>query len=94
MSYVLEKDNDKGNLVENWIPYKPMEFEKGDMPLRQEQLGLRVRECKQTLDLLSKLNDGVNVDHVLHSTMNFDLFKVYCNIQMEVYECNFDVLKF
>lgn len=78
MTYTLEKEpNAKGGLVEKWIPYKPMQFEKDDMPLRQEQLQIRTRECSQTLDLLFKLDEGVELEHILHSPMNLGAFKVF-----------------
>lgn len=76
MSYFLDKNNENGELMEKWVPYKPMEFEKGDMPLRQEQLSIRTRECKQTLDFLIKLNDGAKVENIIQSTMNLEIFKV------------------
>ncbi|XP_057378526.1 platelet-activating factor acetylhydrolase-like [Daphnia carinata] len=76
MTYSLEKEpNAKGGLVEKWIPYKPMQFEKDDMPLRQEQLQIRTRECSQALDLLYKLDEGVELEHVLYSSMNLGAFK-------------------
>ncbi|XP_046462785.1 platelet-activating factor acetylhydrolase-like [Daphnia pulex] len=54
MTYSLETEqNSKGGLVESWIPYKLMQFEKDDMPFRQEQLEIRTRECSQSLDYLS-----------------------------------------
>ncbi len=76
MSYTLEKEDNKEDLVEKWIPYKPMQFEKEDMPLRQEQLLHRIRECQLTLDFLLKLNEGADVEHLLHSTMDLGKFKV------------------
>jgi hypothetical protein len=78
MTYSLETEqNSKGGLVESWIPYVPMQFEKDDMPFRQEQLQIRTRECSQTLDLLLKLNDGVDIKHVLQSTVDLGMFKVF-----------------
>ena len=78
MTYTLEREQmDEGrDLVERWIPYKSMQFERNDMPSRQGQLQIRSRECSQTLDLLSNLNDGIQVQHLLHSTMDLDIFKV------------------
>nr|CAH0098329.1 unnamed protein product [Daphnia galeata] len=77
MTYTLEREQmDEGrNFVERWIPYKSMQFERNDMPSRQEQLQIRTRECSQTLDLLANLNDGIQVQHLLHSTMDLDIFK-------------------
>jgi platelet-activating factor acetylhydrolase len=78
MTYTLEREQmDEGrNFVERWIPYKSMQFERNDMPSRQEQLQIRTRECSQTLDLLANLNDGIQVQHLLHSTMDLDIFNV------------------
>lgn len=76
MSYTLEKDDTSDELVQKWVPYKAMDFEKDDMPLRQEQLSLRIRECQQTLNFLFKLNEGNDVGQILHSTLNLGLFKV------------------
>ena len=78
MTYSLETEqNSKGGLVESWIPYVPMQFEKDDMPFRQEQLQIRTRECSQTLDLLSKLNDGSEIEHIQQPSMDLSIFKVY-----------------
>lgn len=78
MSYTLEREQSirGGGLVERWIPYRPLPFERNDMPSRREQLEIRTRECTQTLDLLARLNDGVQVQHLLHSTMDLVIFKV------------------
>lgn len=76
MSYSLEKDENSEELVKKWIPYKAMDFEKDDMPLRQEQLSLRIRECQQTLNFLDKLNKGNDVGPVLLSTLSLEHFKV------------------
>jgi hypothetical protein len=75
MSYHLNKDEEKG-YTEEWIPYKPMVFEKEDMTLRQTQLQIRVGECQKTLDLLHALNNGVAIDHLIHSTIDLLNFKV------------------
>ncbi|XP_046455783.1 platelet-activating factor acetylhydrolase-like isoform X1 [Daphnia pulex] len=76
MSYTLEREQSiRGGLVERWIPYRPLPFERNDMPSRREQLEIRTRECTQTLDLLARLNDGVQVQHLLHSTMDLAIFK-------------------
>lgn len=76
MSYTLEKEDGKEDLVEKWIPYKPLQFEKDDFAVRQAQLLHRIGECRQTLDFLFKLNEGADVEHVLHSTMDSRKFKV------------------
>nr|CAH0098331.1 unnamed protein product [Daphnia galeata] len=85
MTYSLETEqNSKGGLVESWIPYVPMQFEKDDMPFRQEQLQIRTRECSQTLDLLLKLNDGVDIKHVLQSTVDLGMFKGVMDLSIPV----------
>ena len=86
MTYSLETEqNSKGGLVESWIPYKLMQFEKDDMPFRQEQLEIRTRECSQTLDLL-KLNDGADIKHVLQATVDLGMFKVRYSSPKRHYE--------
>ena len=75
MSYHLNKDEEKG-YTEEWIPYKPMVFEKEDMSLRQTQLQHRVGECQKTLDLLHALNHGAAIENLIHSTMDLLNFKV------------------
>nr|CAH0098330.1 unnamed protein product [Daphnia galeata] len=76
MSYTLEKDqSDETNYVEKWIPYKLLPFEKDDMLFRHEQLLIRTRECSQTLDLLSKLNDGSEIEHIQQPSMDLSIFK-------------------
>lgn len=74
MSYHLNKDEEKG-YTEEWIPYKPMVFEKEDMSLRQTQLQHRVGECQKTLDLLHALNHGAAIENLIHSTMDLLNFK-------------------
>lgn len=76
LSYSLVKDSSKDEYMEEWVYYKPMEFQKEDMPLRQEQLQHRIRECQRTLDILTKLNKGTDIDHVLHSKIDLSSFKV------------------
>lgn len=76
LSYVLEKD-DTGNSKEKWIPYKPSISDEVDLPLRREQLNVRVRESQQTLDFLFKLNNGnFEEESVLFSSVDIGLFKV------------------
>ena len=78
MSYTLEKDqSDETSYVEKWIPYKLLPFEKDDSIFRHEQLLIRTRECSQTLDLLSKLNDGCEIEHIQQPSMDLSIFKVY-----------------
>ena len=77
MSYTLEREQSSGGLVERWIPYRALPFERNDMASRQEQLTIRTRECTQTLDLLARLNDGVHVQHLLQCTMDLAMFKVF-----------------
>lgn len=74
MSFSIEKGQNKGPLTK-WIPYQPMQFEKDDMPLRQQQLQIRMRECSQTLDLLFKLNGGAELEYISQSSMNLASFK-------------------
>ena len=76
MSYHLNKDEEKGSHTEEWIPYRPMEFEKEDMSMRQTQLQMRIEECKKTLDLLHTLNDGIALEHLIHSTIDLINLKV------------------
>ena len=81
MSYNLVTDPEKksNTSVEDWIHYKPMEFEKEDMPLRQEQLQLRIRECQRALDNLLKINEGAEdiMQHLTLSSMDLSSFKVF-----------------
>lgn len=76
LSYVLEKD-DTGNSKEKWIPYKPSISDEIDLPLRREQLKVRIRESQQTLDFLFKLNNGdLEEERILFSSIDIGLFKV------------------
>ena len=76
MSYHLIREQDKDHWVEDWIPYKPMQFKDEDMPIRKEQLLHRIGECQRTLDLLSQLGEGANIQHVLQSSTDLTKFKV------------------
>ena len=78
MSYSLERDQSNEEiLIEKWIPFKPLSFETDEMPFRQEQLQIRTRECVQTLDLLSKLNEGSPIENILQPTaIDLAMFKV------------------
>lgn len=78
MSYSLEKEQSKESYAEKWIPYKPLSFEMDEMPLRHEQLQIRTRECVQTLDLLSKLNQGSDIENIQQPAMDLAMFKVTC----------------
>jgi len=47
------------------------------MSLRQEQLGMRIRECQAVLDNLQKINEGEDIgQHVLLSSIDLKSFKV------------------
>ncbi|XP_057378065.1 platelet-activating factor acetylhydrolase-like [Daphnia carinata] len=81
MSYSIDKEANKGPLMK-WIPYKPMQFEKDDMPLRQQQLQIRIGECSQTLDLLFKLNEGT--EHTPQSSVNLGAFKSVMDLSSPV----------
>jgi platelet-activating factor acetylhydrolase len=77
VSYTLEKGpNSQENPAVKWIPYNPVPFETDEMPFRHEQLQIRTRECSQTLELLSKLNEGSEIEHILQPTMDLAKFKV------------------
>lgn len=77
MSYTLEKGpNSQESPAVKWIPYNPVPFEMDEMPFRHEQLQFRTRECSQTLELLSKLNQGSEIQHILQPTMDLAKFKV------------------
>ena len=76
MTYNLEKDEETGALVEKWIPYKPMPFEKNELPQRKEQLLVRTNNCQKVLDFLYKLNNGEATGDVLRTTVCLKDFKV------------------
>jgi len=73
MTYHLKKDTESEELIEEWMPFKEMEYE--DMPYRQNQLQVRISECRRALDLLHLLNDGKEIDHILYATSDLMLFK-------------------
>ncbi|XP_046657429.1 platelet-activating factor acetylhydrolase-like [Daphnia pulicaria] len=76
VSYTLEKGpNSQESPAVKWIPYNPVPFETDEMPFRHEQLEIRTRECSQTLELLSKLNEGSEIEHILQPTMDLAKFK-------------------
>lgn len=78
MSYTLERGpNSQESSAVKWIPYNPAPFEMDEMPFRHEQLQIRTRECTRTLELLSKLNQGTEMEHFLQPTMDLAKFKVF-----------------
>ena len=56
MTYTMEEDEQK------WIHYLKLKFERDDMPIRLEQLQLRIKECGRALDTLVCLNEGKPVN--------------------------------
>ena len=79
LSYNL--DSEKSNNTptdEDWVPYKQMPSgSENIMSLRQEQLGVRIRECQAALDNLQKINEGKDIgQHVLLSSIDLKSFKV------------------
>ena len=75
-TYYLIKD-EYGNLNKKWIPFKEGPIEDGDEELRNAQISMRVDECRRTLDILEKLNEGLRINHLILSSLTLDQFKVY-----------------
>ena len=74
MTYHLKKEVEQEELIEDWMPFEEMEYE--DMTYRQNQLEIRIQECRRALDLLHLLNDGKQIDNVLLTTNDLIQFKV------------------
>jgi len=73
MTYHLKKEVEQEELIEDWMPFEEMEYE--DMTYRQNQLEIRIQECRRALDLLHLLNDGKQIDNVLLTTNDLIQFK-------------------
>ena len=76
MSYTLKKNSTTGEVEKDWIPHVVMPFAKNELPQRLEQLKCRVRECRNSLDLLIKINSGERIEHLLISTVDLNHFRV------------------
>lgn len=92
ITYRLSEDSSpsKGpkTLLQKWIPYKAVEFEKNDQPFRQEQLLQRTSDCTKALDILTSLNQGDCVPNVIQSSLDLTTFKVHIKLSRSLRDGN------
>ena len=55
-----------------WIPYRHVKLFHNDLPIRQEQLDLRVADIKKTIDLLNDIQNGNKIQNVLQSEFQME----------------------
>lgn len=82
MTYQLKKEVEQEELNEEWMPFEEMEYE--DMPYRQNQLQIRIQECRRALDLLHLLNEGKQIDNVLLTTNDLVQFKASIPVILKI----------
>ncbi|CAG2114664.1 unnamed protein product, partial [Medioppia subpectinata] len=55
-----------------WLPYRHVKLYDNDLPIRREQLDLRVTEIKRVIDIINDIQNGNKIQNVLKSEFKMD----------------------
>ncbi|XP_071334756.1 platelet-activating factor acetylhydrolase isoform X2 [Trachinotus anak] len=61
----------QSNLVKEWMYYRALQHGESEFPLRNKQVKQRADECILALDLLTKINSGIQVQNVLQTQFDW-----------------------